>query len=91
MCYDALMRTTLTLDPDVAQKLRRRMVQERLTLKEAVNQTLRAGLKTETRKSRAPFKLRPHSFGFAAGIDLNKMNQLLDDLEVEDSLRKLRR
>jgi hypothetical protein len=36
------MRTTLTLEPDVALKLKRRMAAKKLSLKEAVNQALRA-------------------------------------------------
>jgi hypothetical protein len=85
------MRTTLTLEPDVAQKLKRRMAEKKLTLKEAVNQALRAGLATEARRPKAQIKVISHSFGFAPGVDLNKMNQLADDLESEDFLAKWRR
>lgn len=82
------MRTTLTLEPDVAQKLKRRMAERKLTMKEAVNQALRAGLAVEQRKPKTQIKMLSHSFGFSPGIDLNKMNQLADDLEVEDFLAK---
>ncbi len=85
------MRTTLTLEPDVAQKLKRRMSERKLTLKEAVNQALRAGLAVEERKPKVPFKVRAKPMGLLPGIDPNKMNQLLDDLEVEDFLAKSRR
>jgi hypothetical protein len=85
------MRTTLTLEPDVAQKLKRRMAERKLTLKDAVNQALRAGLAVEERKPKKPFKVKAHSFGLLPGIDPNKMNQLLDELEVEDFLAKSRR
>jgi hypothetical protein len=85
------MRTTLTLDPDVAQKLKRRMADQKLTLKDAVNRALRAGLAVEERKPKAPFKVKAHAFGFRAGIDPDKMNQLSDDLEVEDFLAKWQR
>jgi len=37
------MRTTLTLEPDVALKLKRKMAEQKLTLKDAVNQALRVG------------------------------------------------
>ena len=40
------MRTTLTLDPDVAMKLEKRMADKNLTLKETVNQALRHGVKS---------------------------------------------
>ncbi|MGA3075083.1 MAG: hypothetical protein ABSG56_15445 [Bryobacteraceae bacterium] len=38
------MRTTLTIEPDVAQQIRRRMTQTKLPLKRIVNDALRAGL-----------------------------------------------
>jgi hypothetical protein len=85
------MRTTLTLDRDVAQKLKPRMAERKLTLKDAVNQALRAGLSMKKRTPKAKFKVIAHSFGFAPGIDLNKMNQLLDDLQAEDVLGQMRR
>ncbi|HEY5892653.1 MAG TPA: CopG family transcriptional regulator [Chthoniobacterales bacterium] len=40
------MRTTLTLDPDVACALERMRAQRGLSLKQAVNEALRKGLET---------------------------------------------
>ena len=86
------MRTTLTLEPDVALKLKRRMAAKKLSLKEAVNQALRAGLAVEDAPARAPFRVVPHDGGgFLPGIDPNKLGQLADELEVEEFLRKYRR
>jgi len=84
------MRTTVTLDPDVAMKIKKRMADKKLTFKETLNQTLRYGLKAvEKEKKRAPFKVIPHSFGFKPGVDLNRLNQLVDELEVEEYVRKM--
>ena len=84
------MRTTLTLDPDVAMNLKRHMAEKNVTFKEAVNQALRSGLKVVAKeKKRTPFKVIPHSFGFKPGIDLNKLNQLVDELEAEEYVRKM--
>ena len=85
------MRTTLTLDPDVAEKLKRRMAQKKIPLKQAVNEALRAGLAKTEKQTIPPFKVVPHSFGFKPGIDLDKMNQLVDELEVEEYVRKMSR
>jgi hypothetical protein len=85
------MRTTLTLEPDVVLKLKRRMAARKLTLKAAVNQALRAGLAVEDAPARVPFRVVPHSFGFKPGIDLDKLGQLADQLEAEDFARKLGR
>ena len=84
------MRTTVTLDPDVAMKLKKRMADKNLTFKETVNQALRCGLKEiEKEKKRPPFKVIPHSFGFRPGIDQNKLSQLLDQLDAEEFVRKM--
>jgi hypothetical protein len=84
------MRTTLTLDPDVAMNVKKRMAEKKLTLKETINQALRYGLKEVAKeKKRAPFKVIPHSFGFKPGIDQNKLSQLLDQLEAEEFVRKM--
>jgi hypothetical protein len=51
---------------------------------------LRYGLKeVEKEKKRVPFKVIPHSFGFKPGIDQNKLNQFLDQLEAEEFVRKM--
>ena len=49
------MRTTLTLEPDVAHALERLRKSKRLTLKQAVNEALRRGLGSP-KKSNAPRK-----------------------------------
>jgi len=82
------MRTTLTLEPDVAVKLKQRMASEKVSMKRAVNDALRTGLSAPKAKPRVKFKVEPYAFNFRPGIDLNKMNQLVDELEVEDYLRR---
>jgi hypothetical protein len=78
------MRTTLTIDDDLAGLLKRRARELGLPFREVVNRTLRAGL-GEAAKSRrkAPPRTIPHAFGFRPGIDLDKLNQLADELEAE--------
>jgi hypothetical protein len=78
------MRTTLTIDDDLAGLLKRRARELGLPFKEVVNRTIRAGLGEQARPRRgvAP-KTIPHSFGLRLGIDPNKLNQLADELEAE--------
>jgi hypothetical protein len=86
------MRTTVTLDPDVAMNIKKRMAEKQLTFKQTVNQTLRDGLKASAKeKKKAPFKVIPHSFGFKPGIDQNKLSQLLDQMDAEEFVRKMNR
>lgn len=79
------MRTTLTIDDDLAGLLKRRARESGVSFKDAVNRAIRAGLgedAAKTRRTSAP-KTTPHSFGFKAGVDLDKLGQLADELEVE--------
>jgi hypothetical protein len=46
------MRTTLTIEPDVAQQIRQRMAEKNLSLKRVVNDALRAGLSKTAKKER---------------------------------------
>jgi len=87
------MRTTLTLDPDVAARLQAVMRRRKLTLKKAINETLRHGLaKSAAPPKVARFRLKAHACGgFQPGVDPAKLGQLADDLETEEFLRKARR
>ena len=85
------MRTTLTLDPDVAQKLKARTSEEKSTLKEVVNQALRRGLSAPDRGRKKPFRVTPHSMGIRPGIDIHKLTQLADELETQEFVRRLSR
>ena len=86
------MRTTLTLDRDVAGRLRSEIRRTGKSLKAAVNEALRLGLGLAGKPPRAPrFEVQPHAFGFKPGIDLDRLNQLADELEVEEAARRLRR
>jgi len=76
------MRTTLTLDPDVAEQIRRSMKHEGKGLKTIVNEALRRGLSLEG-SDVEPFQVEAHDFGVVPGIDLDRMNQLVDELEAE--------
>jgi hypothetical protein len=86
------MRTTLTLERDVAERLRREMRRSGKGLKAVVNHALRIGLGLSARRVRPPrFEVRPHAFGFKPGVDLDRLNQLVDELEAEEGARGLAR
>lgn len=85
------VRTTLTLDEDVAKRLRERARRRGESFKEIVNETLRKGLSTGE-KSSTPlpkFEVKPKACGFQTGVDVLRLNQLNDQLETEDFQRKL--
>lgn len=85
-----LMRTTLTLDDDLARQLHEISRRKGESFKEVVNSTLRRGLQGEKAAARLPkFKVTPKACGFRSGVDVLRLNQLNDELEMEELQRKL--
>lgn len=85
------MRTTLTLDPELAARLKSEVRRTGKTFKAVVNDALKRGLGMGGRPARRrPFEVRPHRFGFKPGVDLDRLNQLVDELETDEVARKLR-
>ena len=83
------MRTTLRLDPDVAERLERAVQASGEGLEATVTAALRVGLGLTVKPVEAPsFKIRAFVDGLQPGIDPDKMNQLLDELEAEEYARK---
>lgn len=81
------MRTTLTLEADVARELKAEVRRRRITFKEAVNGALRSGLGLGARRGpRAAFVVRSHrGGGWLPGIDARKLNKLVAELEEDDA------
>lgn len=86
----SVVRTTLTLEDDLAGLLKQRARELDIPFKEALNRALRAGLGevAAPRGVRVP-KTIPHSFGLRPGIDPDKLGQLADELEAEAFADKL--
>jgi predicted transcriptional regulator len=82
------MRTTLTLDDDIVDRLKRLAADEGITFKHAVNQALRDGLEARTRPRAHRTQARP--LGLRAGVDLTKALLLAEQLEDEEIARELR-
>lgn len=85
------MRTTLTLDDDLAGILRRKSRALEKPFKEVLNAALRKGLADNLVDDHPCVVVRPHDFGIRPGIDMDRLNQLVDELEVEDYLKKARK
>lgn len=78
------MRTTLTLDDDLARDLKRLARKTGQPLKELVNEALRAGLRVRVSPSRQPYRVQPVSLGgVVPGVDLDRALRLADALEDE--------
>ncbi|MDH3403963.1 MAG: DUF2191 domain-containing protein [Acidobacteriota bacterium] len=85
------MRTTLTLDDDVATALREAAHRTGRSFKAAVNETLRAGLAAGAAPAKGKrYRVVPVALGgVRPGIDLDKALQLADALEDEGIARKI--
>ena len=82
------MRTTLTLDPDVADRLRALARERGLPFKQVVNAVLRRGL-GDGLGTREPFRIEARALGLRPGVDLDQALELAARLEDEEILRKL--
>ena len=82
------MRTTVTLDPDVAEQLKALAHRRNVSFKTALNSTVRAGLAAERGGAR-PFRVKPVRMGLMPGVDLTHALQMAADLEDEEIIRKL--
>jgi hypothetical protein len=77
------MRTTLTLDEDVAAKLKAEMRRSGKSFRDIVNDTLRYGL-VEKRVAtlRRPFKIEARDLGnLRPGLALDNVGELLEQIE----------
>ena len=86
-CYDAHVRTTITLDDDVAARLEQLRRERGSSFKEIVNDTLRAGLQ-ERRVARA-YRAPTYRMGVRPGVDLDRALRLDAALEDEETVRQL--
>ena len=76
------VRTTLTIDEDVAAKLKAESRKTGRSFKETVNACLRVGLSLgKPRKSIPAFHVRPQDMGLQPGVSLDKISTLLDEIE----------
>ena len=76
------MRTTLTLDDDVATKLRDEMARSRRSMKEVLNTFLRRGLDAPRDEDlETPFSVDARPMGLRDGVDLDDISSLLDLLD----------
>jgi hypothetical protein len=78
------MRTTVTLDADVARLVRDAMHRSRRGFKETLNAAVRNGLKRGPEPTkRVAFVVKPKPMRLQPGIDPASLNQLADELEAD--------
>jgi hypothetical protein len=81
------MRTTVTLEPDVAAQLQRLASERGASFKTVLNDTVRAGL-AGGGPPRA-FRVHARPLGIRADVDVDKALSLAGEMEDGEILRKL--
>ena len=81
------MRTTLTIDDDLAALLQDTARRTGRTFRDVVNEALREGLLRG--EAEAPCIPPVHDLGIRPGVDLTKALQLVGQLEDEEVVRKM--
>jgi len=84
------MRTTITLDDQIARDLKNAAHRSGKPFKQVVNETLRAGLTAERSAGKArSCRVKPASLGgVLPGVDLDKALRLADALEDQETARE---
>ena len=84
------MRTTLTLDPNVARALKQLARERQQPFKQVANEAIRAGLTRGRQPRRRPYRLTPQSLGgVRPGVNPDKALRLAAALEDAEIARKL--
>lgn len=84
------MRTTVTLDPDVAAKLKETARDRGISFKEALNSSVRRGFERGEPKPK-PYRLpAPQRLEARPGVNLVKALQLAGEMEDAETIRKMR-
>ena len=80
------MRTTLTIDDDVAVKLEQERRKRRVSFKEIVNEALRTGLEMLGQPKRRPTQFRTKGFPLGPSLvgSLDNVEEVLSRAEGED-------
>ena len=78
------MRTTLTLDPDVAAKAKKAAAKLHKPFKEIINSALRIGLDEVLEPKSKPYRMKGRPLGQRPGLNYDNIGELLAQLEGED-------
>jgi hypothetical protein len=81
--YHQIMRTTLSLDDDVAAKLKSEVKRSGRSFKEVVNEYLRLGFHAKkNHQDKKPFRVKTRDLGeLRPGLSLDNIGELLEQIE----------
>jgi hypothetical protein len=82
------MRTTIQIDDDLHQELKREATRAKAPLRETVNRVLRLGLERLRPTGAPPYRCPTFSMGFPPSSNLDKALELATLLEDEETVRE---
>jgi hypothetical protein len=82
------VRTTVSLDDDLASKLKARARERDAPFKQVLNEAIRAGL-AKGPPAPSPYRVKARPMGVRPGVNLDKALQLAAEMEDQELLRKL--
>ncbi len=82
------MRTTVTLDPDTALLVKRRMSERNVSFKRAINDVIRESAAGSGSEAATPFETQTASMG-ASRINLDRALQVASELDDDDFVRAM--
>ena len=87
--YDVLMRTTLTIDDDIAVRIEDRRRCDGQSLKQVINRLLREGLRHDQRPLEArKYRTKTHKLHLRPGFDAARLNRLVDEIATDTHLER---
>lgn len=84
------MGTTVSLNDKIAQEIKKEAKQSNRSFKDTINELLLIGLESKKHQlsKNKVFTINAKHCGFKAGIDHEKLNQVLDDSYINDFKQK---
>ncbi len=83
------MRTTVDINPDLLERVRKLADEEGVSFKEALSRVITRGLAAPARAPVPRLDLPTFSVGFAQYFDVDKVGKLISQLEDERILRSM--
>ena len=86
------MRTTLTLDVNLIQTLKKKAAEQNISFKAMVHQTLQKGLESMEQQARSVVAYRTpvRSLQPKPGLDLDTLGEIADEQADEELVRRLK-
>jgi hypothetical protein len=91
MMQDINMRTTFSIDPDLAPKLKALVRRKKDPMRKVINDLIRLALGIESRSAPREFEVKSQKLTLKTGYDPGALNALYDELETESAVSRIKK